>query len=280
MSPNRPLAALVVLAVIVAACGASAATTTSSSGPVDVDWEAVVDQTRRVDTVTVRVEVGTRGGPTSGFLAVTTGIDFDAVLVTTKVASQGVAVAEVLVVGDRSWLRLEDDTFRAALPPGVEYVEAAAADLVAAGIVSTTREATWFPLDFLGGVAESVLVEGDAAGPAYELVFDAEAVTAGLTPESRTAFLELFAGMFDADFISGLNGRAVLDEDNRVVDLTVVATPNPNAVAGRPVDLFFRQVLDDIDEPVEVSPPDPATVVDIDAIPGLREGLTQAVPTS
>jgi hypothetical protein len=275
----RTLCSLVALVVVLAACGGDAAIgTTASAPPVTVDWDAVIERTRSIDSVTVRVEVGTRGGSSSGFLAVTTELDFDAAIATMTVASQGVRVVEVLVEGERSWMRLEDDAFRAALPTGVEYVEAATGDLVAAGAVAISRDATWFPLDFLRGVASSALVGEADPGRVYELRFDVGAVTAALPPETRPAFLELFGDMVDPEFISALSGRAVLDAEGRVVDLTVVATPHPAEVAGRPVDLFFRHVLDGIDEPVTVARPDPAAVVAIESIPGLREGLTPVVP--
>jgi hypothetical protein len=271
----------------ISACGSSssadqhAPSSTDGGGGVDVkdatssdpiDLVAVLDRTVVVDPVTAELTFSTRSDGEKVGQTVTGTVDFAHMLAISTVRA-GPASLDLRSVGERTWIRSDDPQFEAALPAGVQWIEAPTATLVQRGVISLSPEVTWAPFYFLAG-ARDVRDQGDGV---YSFVVDLSAVGDAITPSQRKAWRATLQDLSDPELVGSVTGTVRVDSEGRAVELRLEVTSNDAAV-GSDGTVVLATKLRDIGSPVSVHAPPPSEVATVEAHPELLELLTGPGP--
>jgi hypothetical protein len=247
--------------------------TTSGAERATVDWLKAITQTKTSDMFHGVFELGVVEGEIRSTTVVRSEIDFEQSSAHSVIASAGQQLAEVLWIGDRGWVRLEDPAFVALLPEGTKYAEAATTDLVSSGLISVDRDVTWAALYFTTGATAIDLTWEQDGVRSYRLIIDVTDVEGSVPSDELPIFMSLFADMVNPALVREAEATVELDEENRIVllDLRFHLATDSDAT-------FVVRLQSRFDEPVVVVPPDPDLVVDAYSVAGMMEMLTGPGP--
>jgi hypothetical protein len=301
LSRPRLLAVLAALSLL-AACGSSdeettTTTTTEQVSTTEADDNAddsgegddgegdaqsaeglleAVERTRASETASVELQLGFDGGARLGSQEATLAGDvaLDGSIGRIGVAIDGEADSLVVVLlEERAWIGGEGADVRSAMPDGVDWVEVPSADLLESPAFSNPGDLAFL---YLVGGARDVEADGDV----YTFTVDFEAAVDSAPEELReeVASTLSFTGSLEPE----ITGEAELDDEGRLVSLSVVGIQRPSEEEadqlgidedGLRIELHAR--ITDIDEAIDVEEPE-GEKAPLEEAPGIAQllGLT------
>lgn len=247
--------------------GAGEATTTE-------DLLEAVEATRASDTANAQLRLGFDGGELLGSQVVTLGgpVALDGTAGEIVVSVDGEADSIRIVFADgQAYVGGQGADVRSALPEGIEWVQVPVDELLATDSFSNPGDLAFL---YLVGGAQEIEVDGST----YTFGVDMEAAIESAPEELRdeVASSLTFSGSAEPE----ITGEAEVDDEGRLVSLSVVGVQRPTAEEAQQLGIEetaeLRVELDaditEIDEPIDVDAPTGPTAP-LSEAPGIAQIL-------